>query len=108
NVWVRGIRADAGDMCIQLQTDYKGVKDHAYPSRYRNFHFEDVHCGKARRAGISIMGIAAKPIEGLDLKDITIGAAATTVQIAGPRGVKMQNVHINGRLIGQPDEPNQQ
>ena len=108
NVRVRGVRAEAGDICIQLQTDYKGVKDHAYPPRYRNFHFENVQCGKARRTGISVMGIAGKPIEGLYLKDVTIGSAATAVQIAEARDLKMQNVHINGRLIGQPDEPNQE
>jgi polygalacturonase len=108
NVWVRGIRADSGDMCIQLQTDYKGVKDHAYPPRYRNLHFESVQCAQARRTGISVVGIAGKPIEGVYLKDISIAAAATASQIAGARDVKVQNVRINGRLVGQPDEPNQE
>jgi polygalacturonase len=108
NLWVRGIRSAVGDICIQLQTDYKGVRDHAYPSSYRNFHFEDVRCDRARLTGISVMGIAAQPIEGLQLKDITIGVAARAAQIAGARAVTMQNVRINGKLVGQPEEANQQ
>lgn len=33
NVWARGITADRCRNCIQLETDYKGVADHAYPSQ---------------------------------------------------------------------------
>jgi polygalacturonase len=108
NVWARGIRADACDIFIQLQTDYKGVKDHRYPPRYRDFHFEDMHCGKARKAGISSLGIAAEPIDGLSLRDITIEETGADLQIAATRRIDLHNVRINGRVLRQPDEPEQQ
>jgi polygalacturonase len=98
NVWVRSVRADAGNYGIQLQTDYKGVTGHPYPTLYRNFHFEDVRVKTARRAGISSMGIAAKPIESVFLKDIDIENAVVELQIAETRKIEMQNVRVNGRV----------
>jgi len=107
NVWARGIRADACDICIQLQTDYKGVRGHPYPPQYRNIHFEDVRCRNARQTGISSLGIAAKPIDGIYLKDITIDEAAADLQIAETRQIDLRNVRINGRLLRQPDDSEQ-
>jgi polygalacturonase len=96
NVWARGIRAEACDICIQLQTDYKDVVGHPYPPQYRNFHFDDVRCGKARTVGISAVGIAAKPIDGLYLKDIAVDGAPAEIEILNTRGGEMKNVRING------------
>jgi polygalacturonase len=107
NLWVRGIQADFCDICIQLQTDYKGVTGHPYPTQYRNFHFEDIQCRKARRAGINSIGVAAKPIEEVYLKNITIASAGPGLQIADTRKVEIQNVRINGNLVSLPDEPDQ-
>jgi polygalacturonase len=104
NVWVRGVSAEACDTCIQLETDYKGVRDHPYPSQYRNLHFEDVRCGTARKRGIGSVGIAAKPIDGVYLKDVTIDSAATDIEIANTRNIEMQNVKINGRPVRVPDK----
>jgi hypothetical protein len=98
NVWVRGVRADTGGYGIQLQTDYKGITGHTHPSLYRNLHFEDVRVKTARQVGISLMGIAAKPIESVFLKNIEIEKAAVELQIAETRKIEMQNVRINDRL----------
>jgi polygalacturonase len=105
NLWVRGIRAETADICIQLQTDYKGVTGRPYPSQYRNFHFEDVQCRKARRAGINSIGVAAKPIEEVYFKDITIESAGAGLQIAETRKIEVTNVRINGKLVSLQDEP---
>jgi polygalacturonase len=98
NIWVRGVRADVGDYGIQLQTDYKGITGHPHPALYRNFHFEDVRVKIARHAGISSIGIAAKPIESVFLKNVEIEKAAVALQIAETSKIDMQNVRINGRL----------
>jgi len=98
NVWVRGVRADVGDYGIQLQTDYKGITGHAHPALYRNFYFEDVHVKTARQAGISSVGISAKPIESVFLKNIEIEKAAVELQIAETRKIELRDVRINGRL----------
>jgi hypothetical protein len=52
----------------------------------------------ARHAGISSMGIAAKPIESVFLKNVEIEKAAVELQIAETNKIEMQNVRINGRL----------
>lgn len=107
NLWIKGIRAESADMCVQLQTDYKNVTGHPYPSQYRNFHFEDIQCRKARRAGINSIGVAAKPIDEVYFKNITIESAGADLQIAETHNIEMQNVRINGKLVSFPDEPNQ-
>jgi polygalacturonase len=107
NVWIRGITAEACDFCIQLQADYKGVKDHPYPPHYRNFHFEDIHCKKVRRTGIGSAGIMAEPIDGVYLRDITIDEAAVELQIDATRRIEFRNVRINGRVLRQTLDSNQ-
>ncbi len=101
NVRMRGISIQSCDICIRLETDYKGIRDHGYPSLYRNLHFEDVKCQIARKCGISAVGIAAKPIDGVYLKDVTIDSAGTDLRIENTRRLEMQNVRINGRLLHQ-------
>jgi hypothetical protein len=59
---------------------------------------EDVPVKVARQAGISSMGIAAKPIESVFLKNIEIDKAAVELQIGETNKIEMQNVRINGRL----------
>jgi polygalacturonase len=97
NVWVRGVHADVGTYGIQLQTDSKGITGHPHPALYRNFHFEDVRVKTARQVGISSMGIAARPIESVVLKNIEIEKAAVEMQIAETRKMEVRNVRINGR-----------
>jgi polygalacturonase len=103
NIWARNIGAEACDTCIQLETDYKGVRAHPYPPQYRNLHFEEVRCRNAKKRGISSVGIVAKPIDGVYLKDITIDSAATDVELVSTHNVEMQNVRINGRLLHAPE-----
>jgi polygalacturonase len=98
NVWVRGVSADAGAYGIQLQTDYKGITGHPYPALYRNLNFEDVHVKTARETGISSMGIAARPIASVFLKNIEIEKAAVEMQIAETSKIEIKNVRINGRV----------
>ena len=100
NIWARNITADECGNCIQLQTDYMGVQGHPYPSQYRNLHFEDISCRHARNTGISSVGTADKPIDGLYLKNIAIESAATDMDITNTRNLDIQNVRINGRLVG--------
>jgi polygalacturonase len=99
NVWVRGLRIESCYFCIRLWTDYKGITGHPYPSLFRNFHFEDIVCRNATQVGISSLGSDAKSIEDVHLKNITIVKAAKDIAIANTRGLKNENVRINGRLL---------
>lgn len=98
-VYVRGIRGEACNNCIQLETNYKGVTGHPHPSQYRNLHFEDVTCKAARESGIYSVGIEDKPIEDVFFKNINIAIAATELRIANTYSIRMLNVVINGRLV---------
>jgi polygalacturonase len=98
-IWMRHNSVDACDWFIKIETDYKGVADHPYPSSYTNFNFENLTCKTARECGIYSVGIAAKPVSGLRFKDITIEKAATPSKIANTRGLEMRNVRVNGKLL---------
>jgi len=105
NVWVRGLQIASCYFCIRLWTDYKGITNHPYPAQYRNFHFEDIVCRNATQVGISSLGIDAKPIEDIHLKNITIEKAARDITIANTRGWLNENVRINGKLLSATGLP---
>jgi len=99
NVWMRRNTVETCDYFIKLETDYKGITDRPYPSKYRNFHFEDLKCGTARKCAIYSVGIPAQPVTGIYFKDITIREAGAAKKIAATSGIAMQNVSVNGESI---------
>jgi len=98
-IWMRNNAVNACDWFIKIETDYKGVVGHPYPSAYSNFNFENLTCKTARECGIYSVGIAAKPVSGVRFQDITIENAVTPTRIANTRGLEMRNVRINGKLL---------
>jgi polygalacturonase len=98
-VWMRNNVVDVCDWFIKIETDYKGVTDHPYPSAYSNFNFENLTCKTARECGIYSVGIAAKPVSGVHFKDITIEKTAVPSKIANTRGIELRNVRMNGKLL---------
>ena len=100
NVFMRRNSVETCDWFIKIETDYKGITKHAYPSKYRNFHFEDLSCRTARKCGIYSVGIEAEPVSGVYLKNVTIREAGTGKQIEATRALEMENVRVNGELLG--------
>jgi polygalacturonase len=99
NIWMRSNTVETCDWFIKIETDYKGVAGHPYPSAYRNFHFENLTCKTARECGIYSVGIAAKPVSGIWFKDITVEKTATPSTIVNTRDLEMRNVRMNGKLL---------
>jgi polygalacturonase len=98
-IWMRGNIVEACDWFIKIETDYKGITGHPYPSAYSNFNFENLTCKIARECGIYSVGIPAKPVSGVCFRDITIENTATPSRIVNTRGLEMRNVRINGKLL---------
>lgn len=99
NVWMRRNTVGACDWFIKIETDYKGITGHVHPSKYRNFHFENVACRQARKCGIYSVGIEQEPVTGLHFADIRIDSAATETEIRATREIEMRNVRVNGKLL---------
>ena len=99
-LWMRNNTVEACDWFIKIETDYKGVTGHDYPSAYSNFNFENLTCKSARQCGIYSVGIAAKPVTGVRFRDITIEHTAMPSRIANTDGLEMRNVRMNGKLLG--------
>jgi len=98
-LWMRNNAIDACDWFVKIETDYKGVTGHAYPSAYSNFNFDNLTCKIARQCGIYSVGIVAKPVAGVRFKDITIEHTPTPSKIVNTNGLEMRNVRINGKLL---------
>jgi len=99
NVWMRANTVETCGWFIKIETDYKGVTGHRYPSAYRNFHFEDLTCKNARECGIYSVGLAGKPISGISFRNITVESTAKPSRIVNTRDLEMRNVRVNGRLL---------
>jgi polygalacturonase len=99
NVWMRRNTVETCDYFIKIETDYKGITDHGYPSKYRDFHFEELSCGTARKCAIYSVGIAALPVSGVYLKDVTVREAGVAKQIEATKQIEMANVRVNGQLL---------
>ncbi len=99
NVWMRRNTVEECNWFIKLETDYKGVRGHPYPSKYRNFHFENLSCGTARKCGLYMVGIPEQPMEGLYFRDITIAKAGAVKEIRAAQDIQMLNVTVNGEPV---------
>ncbi len=98
-IWMRANTVEACDWFIKIETDYKGITQHRYPSLYRNFQFEDLSCKTARKCGIYSVGTAAKPISGIFFKNISVDSTAMPSRIANTDNLEMHNVRMNGKLL---------
>ncbi|HEY1493144.1 MAG TPA: glycoside hydrolase family 28 protein, partial [Candidatus Solibacter sp.] len=98
-IWMRSVTVESCDYFVKIETDYKDVTGHPYPSQYRNFHFEDVSCQTARRCGIYSVGTAGKPVSGVTFQNVRIEHAAIAARIEATRDVEMHKVTVNGELL---------
>jgi hypothetical protein len=48
------------------------------------------------------VGLAAKPVSGIWLKDITVEKTATPSRIVNTRDLEMRNVRMNGKPLAYP------
>lgn len=98
-IWMRGNSVEACDWFVKIETDYKGITGHPYPSAYRNFNFENLTCKTARQCAIYSMGIAAKPVSGVSFTNVTVEKTAIPSMVAHTVGLELRNVRINGTLL---------
>jgi polygalacturonase len=98
-IWAHSITAKRCNYFIRLETDYKGVVGHPYPAEYRDFHFNHMSCGEARKFGIYAVGVEAKPIGRMFLGDIEVERAAVPMKVEQTKEIRLDNVHINGRPV---------
>ncbi len=98
NLHVRNVQVAKADRCIQLESTYNDVKDHAHPTPFRTFHFDRVICDEANHGVISD-GLAQLPIRDLQLRNVVIKRAGTPTQVANTEQPRFERVKINGQLL---------
>jgi polygalacturonase len=98
NIHARNIQVAKADRCIMLESTYNDVKDHPYPTPFRNLHFDRVICDQANHGVISD-GLSQLPIRGLHLRNIVIKKAGTPIQVANTEQARFEQVRINGQPV---------
>jgi polygalacturonase len=96
NIHAGNIQVAKSDRCIMLESTYNGVKDHPYPTLFRNLHFEDVTCAETN-FGVISDGLARLPIDGLYLRNVVILKAGVPTQLANTERGRFDRVLINGQ-----------
>jgi len=98
NVYVRNIRAEKSGHVLRFRNNYHGYRGGNHPTRFRNFHIENVEIKEAGKVAISITGVKGAPIKDIFLKDVTIGKALVATEIRYVDNIVFTNVSINGKL----------
>ena len=100
---IRHIRVGEADSLLIFTNDYHSYRGGNFPARFEKVLVEQVDCDRAR-IGISVIGHARAPVRDVIVRNTTIGAATTPLQIRHVKGLLFENVHINGALITAPSE----
>jgi polygalacturonase len=108
NVRVRDVAVEQTKTLIHFTTAYHSYRGGAFPPTYRNFAVSNVRCANAERA-LHIVGVETAPVEDVRLSAITVARASEPNLIAHVRGLKLDQVTVNGRAeslswtdVGEP------
>jgi polygalacturonase len=100
NVFIRSCTVIDCHHLLFLQTDYGGVTGGSLPPLYKDINIESVTCADAQIVAFWFEGLAALPIQGVNLSDITIAQAAKLAEIAYTRGLVTSHVTLRGKEVG--------
>jgi polygalacturonase len=103
NVWFRDIRVGSCGCLVRLQTDYKRVRGHPHPPRFRNLRIEDLACRTAREFAVSSVGTARQPIESVTLQNVRVRSATRDLLVRHTVGLSTRNLQVNGRALSLGD-----
>jgi len=99
NIFVKDIKIDSCESAIYIETDYKNIQydsiEHPYPPLYKNMFFNNINCKVATQIGIYIQGIEVKPIENINLCDISILKAKLPYTLNNINSLSIINLQIN-------------
>jgi polygalacturonase len=100
NIWIRSCQVIDCHHLLFLQTDYLDITGGSSPPLYKNINMEDVTCADALITAFWFEGLAALPIQGVTLTDISIANAGSVEKITHTRGLTATNVTVGGRQVG--------
>ncbi len=106
NVHVRNIDVDTLSMALViLDADYHS-QTHSCTTPFKHFEIKDVRASKAGTYGIFISGFDDLPIEDVCISDLTLDEVPEAVSFSKVKGLKLDNVTINGESVTSLPEYN--
>jgi polygalacturonase len=99
NVRVRNLTVNQCQILLRAEMDYKNVTAGDHPPTFGGFHLEGVTCRTASRTAIDCSGLAAAPIRGITLRNITVESTPAPLKTINVQGLRMVEVRINGQTL---------
>lgn len=99
NVYARNIKVDSVGSAIRFDPDYKSESKENYPTRFRNFHIENVDCRLASRNALEINGFAEMPVSDVTLRNVNVAKAPKAFEITHARNLELTGVTVNGKPV---------
>ncbi len=100
NVWIRSCNVVTCHHLLFLQTDVFNITGGPSPPLYKNINMESVTCAEVLFTAFLFEGLAALPIQGVRLADISIANAGITEQITYTRGLVATEITLDGKEVG--------
>lgn len=102
-IQVTNVRCDsARSAFIRFENNYHGSRGGHYPTRFNNFHIENVNCNYAGEAGIYAVGVPGNPLKNIYLEKVTVSNTPVKEAISNAVNLSYDDVVINGTHLYKP------
>jgi len=85
---------------ITIDFNYEEGAKGNYTPVVRNYQVENLKSGKSKH-GVDIQGLSNAPVYDISLKNCSFDNVAKENIVANIKGVKLENVYMNGKLLGE-------
>ena len=104
DILVTNVKCDsARSAFIRFENNYHGSRGGHYPTRFNNFHIENVTCNFSGEAGIYAVGIPGNPLKNIYLKKVTVSSTPVKEVISNAVNLSYDDVVINGTPLSKPE-----
>ncbi|MCK4920476.1 MAG: glycoside hydrolase family 28 protein [Bacteroidales bacterium] len=95
NIYVRNIEFQNARSAILIDSNYKNEGE-GHPPQFRNVFIENIVCENAEEYGISLIGSEEKPLQNINIKNVTVNNATSAFKTENVGSLKVENIQING------------
>lgn len=100
NIFVRNIQSGtASSALIRFEPDYKGEGSKLYPTKFTNFHIENISGTSVEGCALYLSGFKSNPLTKVSLSNISIEKAITDYCLKNGTDIVFDAVKVNGILL---------
>ena len=98
NISFKNCKFDEVEDLFYITSMYGGEgQDNTFFTDIENITVENIQCRKARAGGLVLQGTKAKPLRGIQFRNITIGEVKNAISFDDTEDVILQDCHFGGK-----------